>query len=183
MKLAGAFTLALVLGSMTLLAQSSGRHDSQPVDMTVATVVPGSTDCPIEIRAQKNLSVGQLQKLPSSSDQNRGPSQNLHLTLTNSTFSQIVGVRITAYGLNSKGQVTPARTTADDSSAIRKTLDLKLKADPKSNASTDILLTGFTSVTYINVDSIRYAGGSTWLPSALRTCHVVPDATVLISSR
>lgn len=180
MKLAGVCSFALVLGSMMLLAQSSGREVSQSV---VATVVPGSTNCPIDIHAQKNLGVGQLQKLPASNDQNRGPGQTLHLTLTNSTFSQIVGVRMTAYGHNSQGQVTPARTAADDSSTIKKTLDLKLKVDPKSDASASILLTGFTAVTYINVDSIRYAGGSTWHPSALQTCHVVPDATMLISSR
>ncbi|MHB1960186.1 MAG: hypothetical protein ACYCO5_14330 [Acidobacteriaceae bacterium] len=180
MKLAGAFSLALVLGSLTLPAQSSGRHDTQPA---VATVVPGSSNCPVDIRAQKNLGAGQLQTLPAGSDRNPGLGQNLHLTLTNSTFAQIIGVRITAYGLNSKGQVTPARTTADDSSAIKKTLDLKLKVEPKSNASTDILLTGFTSVAYINVDSIRYADGSTWTPSAAHTCHVVPDAAMLISRR
>ncbi|MHB1937693.1 MAG: hypothetical protein ACYCOR_14035 [Acidobacteriaceae bacterium] len=180
MKVARAISIALVLGSMTLLAQSSGRNGKQTV---VATVAPGSTNCPMDIRAEKNPGVGQLQKLPAGSAPNSGPSQSLRLTLTNSTFSEIVAVRLTAYGLNSRGQLTPARTTADDSSTIHKTVDLKLKVNPKSNASADIFLAGFTSVTLINVDSIRYANGSTWTPSAAHTCHVVPDAAMLISRR
>jgi hypothetical protein len=180
MKLVGLCSIALVLASMTSLAQSSARKVFQPA---VAGVVPGSTNCPIDIRAQKDLGVGQLQRLPVNGKQNLGPSQNLHLTLTNSTYSQILGVRVTAYGLNSKGQVTPARTATNASSAMQTTVDLNLKVDPKSIGSADIVLTGFTSVAFLNVDSIRYAGGSTWEPSAQRTCHVVPDATMLISSR
>ena len=178
MKLVGLCSIALVLGSMTSLAQVSGRNVSQPA---VASAIPGSMNCPVDIRAQKGP--GQLQQVPANGQQTLGPGQNLHLTLTNSTYSQVLGVRVTAYGLNSKGQVTPARTAANASSAMQTTVDLNLKIDPKSVGSADIVLTGFTSVTLLNVDSIRYAGGSTWQPSAQRTCHVVPDATMLISSR
>lgn len=180
MKYAGAFSFALVLGSMTLLAQSSGRENTQA---TVARVVPSSSNCPVEMQAQRQMGVGDLQKLPLSTDQPAGPAQELHLILTNSTFAKIVGVQITAYGLNSKGQLSPARTAAAESSTIHKTVDLKLNVDPKSEAFTDLLLAGFTSVTVINVDSIHYAGGSTWHPSALHTCQAVPDAVMLISSR
>ena len=180
MKLVGLCSIAVVLGSMTSLAQVSGRNVSQPA---VAGVVPGSTSCPVDIRAQRDLGAGQLQQVPAKNQQNSGPSQNLHLTLTNSAYTEILELRVTAYGLNAKGQVTPAREAANKSSAMQETFDLNLKVDPKSMGSVDLVLTGFTSVTFLNVDSIRYAGGSTWQPSALRTCHVVPDATMLISSR
>lgn len=180
MKHAGAFSFALVLGSMTLLAQNSGRDSKQPA---VARVVPGSINCPVDMQAQRQVGVGELQKLPLSTDQPAGPAQEIRLTLTNPTFAKIIGVQITAYGLNSKGQLSPARATADDSSAINKSFDLKIKVDPESEASVDLSLPGFTSVTLINVDSIHYAGGSTWHPSALHTCHVVPNGMMLISSR
>ena len=180
MKLVRLCSIAVVLGSMTSPAQGSGRNASQPA---VAGVVARSTDCPVEIRAQKDIGAVQLQQVPAKEQQNLAPSQNLHLTLTNSTYSEILGVRVTAYGLNAKGQVTPARAAANAPPAIQKTFDLKLKVDPKSMGSVDLVLTGFSSVTFLNVDSIRYAGGSTWQPSAQRTCHVVPDATMLISSR
>ena len=180
MKHAGAFSFALVLGSMTLLAQSSGRDSKQPA---VARVVPGSLNCPVDMQAQRQVGVGELQKLPLSTDQPAGPAQEIRLTLTNPTFAKIIGVQITAYGLDSKGQLSPAQTAAAESSTINKTVDLKLNVDPKSVAFTDLLLPGFTSVTLINVDSIHYAGGSTWHPSALHTCHVVPNGMMLISSR
>lgn len=178
MKLVGLCSIAVVLGSMTSLAQSSGRNVSTTV---VASVVPGSTNCPVDIRAQKNM--GQLQQVPASGQQNPGPNQNLHLTLTNTSYSEIVGVRVTAYGLNAKGQLTPAETASSNSSAMQKSFDLKFKVNPKSTASVELALTGFTAVTFLNVDSIRYAGGSTWQPAAQHTCHIVPDPTMLIGSR
>jgi hypothetical protein len=180
MKLMGLCSIAVVLGSMTSLAQSSGRNVSQPA---VAGIVPGSTNCPVDIRAQKDIGAVQLQQVPAKLQQDLGPSQNLHLTLNNSTYSQIVGVRVTAYGLNAKGQVTPAEAAANASSSMQKAFDLKLKVDPKSIGTVDLVLAGFTAVTFLNVDSIRYAGGSTWQPSAQHTCHVIPDSPMLINSR
>jgi type 1 fimbria pilin len=179
MKLVGLCTIAVVLGSMTSLAQASGHKVSQPA---VAGVIPGSTSCPVDIRAQRALS-GQLQQVPAQDHQNSGPSQNIHLTLNNSSYSEIVGVRVTAYGLNAKGQITPAETASSNSSAMQKSFDLNFKVNPKSIGSVELALTGFTAVTFLNVDSIRYAGGSTWQPTAQHTCHVVPEALMMIGSR
>ena len=177
MKLVGLCSIAVVLGSMTSLAQNPARNFTAVIGVT-----PGSTNCPVDMRAQKGLS-GQFLQVPVNGQQDSGPSQNLHLTLTNSTYSEIVGVRVTAYGLNANGQLTPAELASSSSSAIEKTVDLNLKVDPKSIGSVELVLNGFTAVTYLNVDSIRYAGGSTWQPTAQRTCHVVPNAVMLISSR
>jgi hypothetical protein len=178
MKLVGLCSIAVVLGSMTSVAQDSGRNGSQTA---VLSAVVGGTDCPIDFRAQKNA--GQLQQVPTKDQQNSGPSQNIHLTLTNSTYSEIVGVHVTAYGLNAKPQVTQAEVASSTSSAMQKSFDLKLKVNPKSMGSVDLVLAGFTAVSYLNVDSIHYAGGSTWQPTEQHTCHVVPDGMMLISSR
>jgi hypothetical protein len=178
MKLVALGSIALVLGSISSLAQISGRK--APV---VATVVPGSINCPIDINAKRDLGPGQMQRSLDNGKHDPGPSQNLHLTLTNPTYSQIVGVHITAYGLNAKGQLTPANTDSKDSSAMQTSIDLKLKVDPKAIGSADIVLSGFTSVTLLKIDSIRYGGGATWQPSAKQTCHVVPDGAMLINGR
>jgi hypothetical protein len=177
MKLVGLCSIAVVLGSMTCLAQTSGRNVSKPA---VTVAIPGSVNCPVDISAKRGLGPGQMQRSLDNGQQDPGPSQNLHLTLTNSTYSQIVGVRITAYGLNSKGQLTPANVEPNDSSSIQTTIDLKLKVDPKAVGSADILLAGFTSVKELQIDSIRYSGGATWQPSEKQTCHVVPDGLMLI---
>jgi hypothetical protein len=178
MKLVGLCSIAVVLGSMTSLAQSSGRTVSKPV---VTVAIPGSINCPVDISAKRGLGPGQMQRGLDNGKQDPGPSQNLHLTLTNPTYSEIVGVRITAYGLNSKGQFAPANLESNDSSSIQTTIDLKLKVDPKAVAFADIALAGFTSVTQLQIDSIQYAGGATWQPSTKQTCHVVPDGFMLIS--
>ena len=180
MKLVGLCSIAVVLGSMTLLAQSTAR--ALPSQPTVAIVMPGSTNCPVDMSAQKGLS-GQFLQVRVNGQQDPGPSQNLQLKLTNSSFSEIVGVRVTAYGLNAKGQVTPANATIADSSALQKSFDLNLKVNPKSTGSVDLVLTGFTSVMFLSVDSIRYAGGSAWHSTAERTCRVVPNGVMLITSR
>lgn len=180
MKLAGLCSIAVVLGSMTCLAQTSGRKVSQPA---VTVAIPGSVNCPVDIDAKRGLGPGQMQQSLDNRKQDSGPSQALHLTLNNSTYSEIVGVRVTAYGLNAKGQLTPANAQSNDSSAMQKSIDLNLKVSPKSTGSVELMLNGFTAVTYINVDSIRYAGGSTWQPTAQHVCHVVPDAAMLIGSR
>lgn len=180
MKLVGLCSIAVALGSITSLAQASEHKVSQPA---VTVAIPGSVNCPVDISAKRGLGAGQMQRGLDNGQQNSGPSQNLHLTLTNASYSEIVGVRVTAYGLNAKGQLTPAETASSDSSAMQKSFDLKLKVDPKSTGSVDLVLTGFTAVTYLNVDSIRYAGGSKWQPTAQHTCHVVPNGMMLISNR
>jgi len=180
MKLVGLCTIAVVLGSMTSLAQASGHNASTTV---VATVVPGSSNCPVDISAKRGLGAGQMQRTFDNKQQDPGPSQNLHLTFTNTSYSEIVGVRVTAYGLNAKGQITPAETASSNSSAMQKSFDLNFKVNPKSIGSVELALTGFTAVTFLNVDSIRYAGGSTWQPTAQHTCHVVPEALMMIGSR
>lgn len=179
MKIARAFSFALVVGSMTLLAQSSGRNGRQAV---VATVEPGSINCPVEIRAQWQFGRNWLQKVPSSGNQPPGLGRGIKLTLTNPALTEIVGVRVTVNGHISKSRVSPV-LTSQDQSEISKTIDLKLNVGPKSEVSTVLFLAGFTSVTLIDVDSIRYANGSTWTPSPVRTCHVVPDSVMLISRR
>jgi hypothetical protein len=180
MKLVALCSIAVVVGSMTSLAQSSG----QKLSTTITTVVaPSTANCPVDFSAQKGFSAGQFQNVPDKDQQASRLSQPLHLTLNNSTYLKIVGVRVTAYGLNAKGQLTPAETATDSPSAMQKSFDLKLNVDPKSTGSVDLMLAGFTAVTYLNVDSIQYAGGSTWQPSAQQTCHVIPNGFMLIGSR
>ena len=105
MKLAGLCSIAVVLGSMTCLAQTSGRNASKPA---VTVVIPGSMNCPVDISAKRGLGPGQMQRSLDNGRQDPGPSQALQLTLNNTSYSEIVGVRVTAYGLNAKGQLTPA---------------------------------------------------------------------------
>lgn len=177
MKAGFVFLFPVVLGSMTLLAQSSAQHDSHP---SVASVGSVSMDCPIDMRAQRQSGVGAV--VPTA-DRNKGPVQELAFTLKNSTPKEIVDLQITVHGINSKGRVSPLKTSSADSSQIQKSLDLKLKIGPESRTSTTLVLPGFTAVRSIELDSVNYAGGSSWRSSTVHSCHIYPDATMLISKR
>ncbi|MGC1781000.1 MAG: hypothetical protein WA708_00610 [Acidobacteriaceae bacterium] len=177
MKTASAVSLALFLGSMTLLAQSSGRNPTTPAVMHGTTP---ATNCPVGMQAQQQVGQGALDL---AARQPKGIAQSLRLSLNNSTFQEIVSVRITVLGFNAKGRMAPAQMAEAKSSEITKSLDLKIKVGPKSHASLNILLPDFTSVRVVNLDSIRYADGSNWKPTAVSTCHAVPNDMLLISSR
>ncbi len=176
MKYAGAVSLAFFLGSMILLAQNSGRNSTQPA---VASVARASTNCPVDMQAQRQIGQGTTAL---TDNRQQGPVQNLRLTLDNPTFAEIVDLRITVHGLNSKGRISLAQAAAE-SSEIAKSIDLKLKVGPKSQGAIDLVLPKFTSVSVVDLDSVHYANGSTWRPSANQTCRAIPDGEMLISSR
>jgi hypothetical protein len=44
-----------------------------------------------------------------------------------------------------------------------------------------MLFKGFTSVRWIDLDSITYADGSMWHSSPQRKCQVVPDRFMLVA--
>ena len=177
MKTASAFSLALFLGSITLLASSSAPKSKQPA---AAHPAPVSLGCPIHMQAQRQAGQGASAYVDNG---RKGPVQSLHLILNNPRYAEIVEVRMTAHGLNAKGRLSPAQTAAADSSEIKKTIDLKLKIAGNSQASADLVLPTFTSVRSVDLDSVRYADGATWRSSAGHTCQVYPDATMLISKR
>lgn len=178
MKTASAVSLAFFLGSMTLLAQSPGRKDTSKT--TVVHVAPNGAGCPVDMQAQRQSSTRQALI---GKDAPSGPAQNLRFTLSNPTFQQVVRVHITVHGLNAKARVSPAQIAAMDSPEISKSMDLELKVGPKSQASKDLLLSGFTSVSSIDLTEVHYANGSGWRSSAHHTCRAVPDGMMLISRR
>lgn len=177
MKPIPAVSFALFLGSMTLLAQSSGRNATKSA---VANVAPSSAHCPVEILAQRQTGQGEV---AFTDGRRKGIAQKLHLTFSNPKFSEIVGVQITVHGLSSELRLSPAQTAQTDSSEMKKTFELKLRVGPQAEASTDVFLPQFTSVRSIDLDSVSYAGGSKWRSSTGHTCHIVPEGAMLISRR
>jgi hypothetical protein len=79
----------------------------------------------------------------------------------------------------------PATESASGSSdgTITRTLHLNLTLDPNANASADLTLKSFTSVTRIDLDTIDYADGSSWKSSTAQACRIAPDGLMLIGSR
>ena len=65
---------------------------------------------------------------------------------------------------------------------LRKTINLALKVKGNNHASSDLSLNRFTSVTYVDLDSLTYADGATWKASSPAACSVSPEPFMLVSA-
>jgi hypothetical protein len=175
---AAAFSLALVLGSLTVTAQGFGQTLSRPKLNGPPAI---STSCPVAMQAQHEIAGGDLVAI--NGDRPKGIGQQLHITLTNSKSAEIAGIKITVHGSAAKGSLLPTNVAEADSLGAKKTIRLKMTVGAKKDASTDLWVSGLTAVTLIDVDTVTYADGSNWRSSALESCHFGPDHVMLISSR
>jgi hypothetical protein len=118
-----------------------------------------------------------------------GAAQRIHLSLGKGSDSErVVAVRITVHGTSNKPRTMAAdsRVTGprlNDSPDARKTLNLSFSDRDKDEATADLLLRGFTSVTSITLDSLTFADGSIWMPDFGKACRIVPDPLMLIAGR
>jgi hypothetical protein len=168
-----AVSLALLFGSMTVAAQSVGLGNSQ---QAVLEVVPTSSGCPIGISVQHGSSP---ELLKASKPQPPGIAQYLQVTMSNSKSVDIVGAQITAHGFDAKTRYFPAQVSSPD---LTKTSDLDLTVKSKGDGTTGLRLARFTAVSWIDLDSVTYADGTTWHSSVGTTCRVVPGLMRLVSS-
>ncbi len=170
-----AVSLVLLFGSMTVTAQS--LLDKQPA---VLNLVQMSSSCPVGISVQHRSG---SERLEAKQPQSKEIAQYLQVTMSNSKSLDIVGAQITAHGFDAKTRYLPAQYPRTSSPDLTKTVDLDLTVQSKGNASTDLRLPRFTAVSWIDLDSVTYADGTTWHSAAGKTCHVVPDLMRLVSSR
>ena len=171
-----AVSLVLLFGSMTVTAQSLVL-DNQPV---VLNLVQMSSSCPVRISVQHRSG---LERLEANQPQSKEIAQYLQVTMSNSKSVDIVGAQITAHGFDAKTRYLPAQLPLTASPDLTKTVDLDLTVKSRGNESTDLRLARFTAVSWIDLDSVTYADGTTWHSSAGKTCHVVPELMRLVGSR
>jgi hypothetical protein len=177
MNHARALSLALLLGSLTLSAQS---HAQKPSDPAVLQLVPLQNSCPIDMRAQQGTN-GTMLSVENARP--KGLAQLLHLTVTNSKPVGIVAAEITVHGFTAKGRAMPALSWRSDSAEATKTFDLRLSVDAKQDASTDLWVRAFTAISFIELNSVTYSNGSSWHSSPKTTCQVELDGLMEISRR
>lgn len=164
------------------------NQDRTPALSQSATLFarPGTTGCPVGLRAQREVTLGTVIVKNGQDDQSRPKdeiTQRLHMTLTNSNPHDIVGIQITVHGFPAKARLVPTVSAQSDASELKKTIALKINVGSNQNASTDLRLRAFTAVRLLDVDSVDYADGSSWHASAQQTCHVEPEGFMLVSSR
>ena len=198
-RAASSFLIALV--SLTLTAAASAQTAAPPAThpgtpqlqlppaspeaslqsattATILTMPAMGESCPVELRAQPGVAPGMVIVV----DGNTSTSQKLNLRLTNSIDRRaIASAQITVHGLTAHGRISPAAFSNSEADTVSKHVDLSLSVAPGTSASTDLLFRGFTSILWIDLDSITYADGSMWYSSAQRKCQVVPDRFMLVA--
>jgi hypothetical protein len=181
MKLPAAVSLMLLLGSITLTAQTA---DQNPI-LTLNYEQPQPNLCPISLRAQHTAD-GELLKAGANGPRAaapKGQGQGLHLTITGPNRRQITQATITVRSLTSNGSPTPALSNQDSAPPTSKTMEVRFTAGDKGTAFADIWVPGLTAVQAIDLKSVTYADGSTWKLTGSMTCRTVPDALMLVGNR
>jgi hypothetical protein len=142
-----------------------------------------AADCPVGLKVNHGPSF--LKR-----DTNYGPfappapkvqEQTIQLTMTNPSAKEIVSAQITVYGFSDKWRAIPL-AGAKDTPDLRKTVNLVLNVKGNDHASSDLSLHRFTSIAYVDLDSLTYANGATWKASSPATCSVTPDLLMLVST-
>jgi hypothetical protein len=141
--------------------------------------------CPVSMRAQQRVwgDMMAVDRVPGDRPAATGVAQRIHLTLAGAADSaSIREAKVTVHGTGNKGRSVPSQLTQDGLPDKTRTLDVVFSGYDKAAASTDLLLRGFTSVSWITLESVTYSDGSTWTPSGGKSCRTVPDPLMLVAA-
>jgi hypothetical protein len=114
---------------------------------------------PIGVRARM---VGQLDSLP---------SRIVQLNLKNTNSVAIISERFTFHGIATRDEPRPALQQA-----YAKTIEIErsVTVGAGEGVPVDSLLTGFSDVKHIELNSVTYVDGTSWQPMGGETCIVTP---------
>ena len=174
MKLA-ALPLAILFGSCPLFAQSTA-----PAQFTVRGA-QASSGCPVEMRLNQSVSSRAQQ---AENGQSRTVFQTrLHLVLSGSPNAEIFvpGLKtaeITVHGYNGKPRF---ELVAPGDAPEAKALKVQFVSAGDNEASSDFVVTGLASASWLDVHSLSFANGATWEPAKGQSCIVSPSLVMLIA--
>jgi hypothetical protein len=184
MKPISILPLAIVLATTSAIGQDTVLLRS-PQTTSSVLMQPRTprADCPVGMKVnhgpsalKRNTEYG-----PFAPPAPKVQEQRIQLTMTNPSAKEIVSAQITVYGFSDNWRAIPlagARDTPD----LRKTVNLVLNVKGNNHASSDLSLNRFTSVAYVDLDSLTYADGATWKASSPAACSVTPELLMLVSA-
>jgi hypothetical protein len=184
MKPISILPLAIVLATTSAIGQDTVLLRSPQTTPSIL-MQPRTlrADCPVGLKVNHGPS---LQKRdteygPFAPPAPRVQEQRIQLTMTNQSPKEIVSAQITVYGFSDKWRAIPL-AGAEDTPDLRKRVNLVLNVKGNDHASSDLSLNRFTSVAYVDLDSLTYADGATWKASSPAACSVTPDPFMLVST-
>ena len=172
-------TFAFLLLSLTVAAMPLAAQASKETPEIYVMPQPPDGACPVSMHAQQKAG-GDI--LVTRDGQRHPLAQRIHLILR-SLANPVVAAKVTVRGTNGKPRAVPTMLMPGNSGEAAKTLDLRFDTVENGEASTDLSLSGFTSVSSIRLDSLTFADGTIWVPASGQSCRTTPDPFMLVSSR
>jgi hypothetical protein len=113
------------------------------------------------------------------SENGKGSSQHIRLSVADPS---LVEAQVTVHGLTPKARIVPVQSGADGPAQVSRKMNVSFGSNSADESGADLILSGFTAVFSIDIDSVTYADGSTWRTGA-GVCRIVPDGMMLIGAR
>jgi hypothetical protein len=184
MKPISMLPLAIVLATTSAVAQDSVLlRDPQTTPSILMQPRTLGADCPVGIKVSHGSSFlkRDTEFGPFAPPSPKVQEQRIQFTMTNPSRKEIVSAQITVYGFSDKWRAIPLAGTKD-APDLRKRVNLVLNVKGNDHVSSDLSFSRFTSVAYVNLDSLTYADGSTWKASSPAACSVTLDPLMLVSA-
>ena len=184
MKRTVCLAFVFLVCSMALPSQTTSQS---PKQLNFVIVTPDVAACPALMHARHEG--GLHRRVLVNGDPAPEPlGLPIVLTLTGGRSAQITRATVTVQGLSIQGlngrwQLFQIRAAHDGSGEITKTVEAVFAPGEDDTASTKLVLSGFTSISSIELDSVSYADGSTWKPAPHRACQVAPDPFMLVDAQ
>jgi hypothetical protein len=186
-KLAGFIGCLFLVAPLGLAAQNSSFGISGGLVTTLigpdGKAVPGTQAypqlnlCPVSIQAS-HLSDGNVVK--TSTNHPKGVGQRLHLKLHSPDGRTITSATVNLRGWTAKGR-TAKVGSSDDAFLGARTLTVPFALDADRMSSADIWVPGLTAVVSVELLSVKFSDGSTWIPVQGHACRVAPDHLMLVT--
>jgi hypothetical protein len=184
MKPIAILPLAIVLATTSAIGQDTVLLRSPQTTPSVL-VQPRSlgADCPVGLKVNHGPSFlkRDTEYGPFAPPAPKVQEQRIQLTLTNPSPKEIASAQITVYGFSEKWRAVPL-ADAKETPDLKKRVNLVLNVKGNDHTSSDLSLSRFTAVAYVNLDSLTYADGAVWKASSPAVCSVTPDFLMLVSA-
>lgn len=189
--------LGVLLSACALYAQDdrSAQHvATAPAQTTVVVTHPDGTWttttvnapvevlCPVGMDAKQGTGGGMLKVHGKDDPKTTRPSQRIHLVVSDAKSAKVTGARVRVYGLSGRNRMLNASSGLDNPDMTR-TMEVSFAPESNGQAAADLVLPGFTAVTRVTLQTIKYDDGSTWTPAGHQSCSVAPDRMMLVADR
>jgi hypothetical protein len=171
--------LSLLVSPLTLAGQTVVRND-QPVVVFNGNVI--GNNCPIGMHASQGVSDHTIRVRQGQQERTLQPfGQRILLSLMVTGPSPIVSATVKVRGLTGKNRMLQTESVGNVSGDGVRIMKITFVQKP-DGVSSDLYVSGFTSVSSIELLDVSYSDGKVWKIGGSSVCRVTPDPLMLIAN-